>query len=322
MKSKKNNDLISIVVPCYNVSKIVNKCFDSLVNQTYKNIEILFVDDGSKDNTKDVLKELIKNDDRCFYYHKKNGGLSSARNHGLKYIKGKYVCFIDSDDYVTEDYVEKLYNNIIENNTKISICDIDRVYSDHNSINKMDETTIEMCRFPAAWNKMYLSSLFKDYDIEFPEGKWYEDLGTTPKLTLLEDYSIVNEPLYKYVQNDSSIMHTYDDRIYQIYEIVESLESFCIKNNIYYDKRENLEFINIYHILVGTIFRSSFRNEFKMKDIKEIYNYVSTKYPDWFKNKYKKKLGLVFKVYLLCLKLHFNLLVYIMLKLFGKKVSL
>lgn len=315
---KKSNDLISIIVPCYNVCKIVDKCFNSLVNQTYKNIEIIFIDDGSKDNTKDVLKKLIKSDKRCKYIYKTNGGLSSARNCGMKYIKGKYVCFIDSDDYVSFDYIEKLYESIIINNSNISICDIERIYPNHTSINKMDNLTIEMCKFPAAWNKMYLASLFKDYSIQFPEGLWYEDLGTIPKLTMLENYSIVNLPLYKYVQNSSSIMHTYDDRIYQIYKVIEDVENFCKENNIYDSKYSNLEFINVYHVLLGTIYRASFHEKFSTNMIKDIYLNVTTKYPNWYKNKYIKNLPFIYKIFFKILKFKMFRIIYIALKLFGK----
>lgn len=319
---KTSKDLISIIVPCYNVEKFIERCFKSITSQTYNNIEVLFVDDGSKDETSKILKELIEKDKRCKYYYKKNGGLSSARNYGMRFIKGKYVCFVDSDDYISIDYIEKLYKSIVINKSSISICGIERIYDDHTSVNNIDELTVEMCRFPAAWNKMYLSSLFKKYNVEFPEGKWYEDLATTPKLVLMEKYSIVDEPLYKYVQNKSSIMHTYDDRIYQIYDVVEDIEQFCKNNNEYDNKYSNLEFINIYHILIGTIFRISFKSDFKIKDIKIIYEYVKNKYPKWFKNYYIKRIGLFYKVYLLSLKLHFYGLIYIMLKIFGKRVNL
>lgn len=316
----KNNELISIIVPCYNVEKVVERCFNSLIIQKYSNIEILFIDDGSKDNTKEVLKSLLKKDNRCYYYYKNNGGLSSARNYGLKKIKGKYVCFIDSDDYVDESYILDLYTSLKENKTNISICDIERVYKTHKCINRMDRSTIEMCRYPAAWNKMYLSSLFKD--VEFPEEKWYEDLGTTPKLTMVENYSIVNKPLYKYVQNDSSITHTYDDRIYQIYSVIENLEKYAEDKKIKNEKYQNLEFINVYHILVGTIFRSSFTKEFKVDSIKNIHRYVEEKYPMWHKNKYIKNLGMIYKIYLFCLKNKFYHLIYIIILMIGKKMSL
>lgn len=310
----KKNDLISIIVPCYNCKDVVSRCLDSLINQTYKNIEIIVVDDGSKDDSKKIIKSY-KNKN-IYYYYKENGGLSSARNYGIKKANGEYLLFVDSDDYVSDNYVEKLYNSIIDNNSNIAICDIKRVYSDHESINRMNNNIIDSCMYPAAWNKMYKKSLFKN--IEFPEGKWYEDLGTTPKLTMNNKYSLVNEPLYYYVQNDKSIMHTFDDRIFDMYYIVEDLEKNDSGNN--YDK---LEFINVYHLLIGTVFRNSFIKKFKIKDIKKIHNYVKNKYPKWNKNKYvKSNLGFIFKTYLLCMHFHLYGIIYLILKLFNKKVSL
>lgn len=317
---KKNKDLISIIVPCYNVEKYIERCITSIKEQTINNFEVLLIDDGSTDDTKKVIYKLIENDSRFKYYYKENGGLSDARNFGLKKIKGKYVCFVDSDDYVEKEYLEKLYNEIIDNDVQISICDIKRVYDTEFTIDNIDEFKVKTCMKPAAWNKMFLKDLFND--IEFPTSKWYEDLGTTPKITMQYKYHIIKEPLYNYVQNSSSIMHTYDDRIFDIYEIIENVEKY-IKNHKYNKENEKiLEFMNVYHILVGTVFRASFHLEFSTKMIKEINVYVSNKYLNWYKNKYIKELPIFYRIYLFILKLHLYSLIYLMLKLFRKKVHL
>lgn len=316
-----NNELVSVIVPCYNGEKDIGRCLNSIINQTYNNLEIIVVDDGSKDDSKSIIKKYEKKDKRVHYFYKENGGLSSARNYGIDNSKGKYLVFIDSDDYVSNKYVEKLYFSIKENKTSISICDIKREYKDHLSINKMNKNIIDCCIFPAAWNKMYKASLFKK--VKFPVGKWYEDLGTTPKLTLVNNYSIVNESLYNYVQNSSSIMHTYDDRIYDIYSIVEDLEVYLKSINKYDTNIEKIEFINIYHILIGTVYRCSFMKKFCVNDIKKIHKKIENKYPTWRKNKYiKKNLGIIYKMYLTCINLHFYILIYFMLKLFNKRINL
>jgi hypothetical protein len=175
---------------------------------------------------------------------------------------------------------------------------------------------------PAAWNKMYLKELFIKNDIIFPFGKWYEDLGTTPKLTLLYPYSIVKEPLYNYVQNTSSIMHTYDNRIFDIYEVIEGLEQYLKEKNLEDKKYDNIEFINIYHILIGTIYRASFHKEFNPKMINDIYNYVLGKYPNWFNNKYIKNLPFIYRLFLKCLKIKAYFIIYLNLKIFGKYMSI
>lgn len=317
---KKNKDLISIIVPCYNVEEYIERCINSIKGQTITNFEVLLIDDGSLDNTKQVINELIKNDSRFKYYYKKNGGLSDARNFGLKKIKGKYVCFIDSDDYVEKEYLEKLYYGIIDNNVPVSICDIKRVYDTEFTIDNIDEFKVKTCMKPAAWNKMFLKDLFKN--IGFPVGKWYEDLGTTPKITIQNKYYIIKEPLYNYVQNSSSIMHTYDDRIFNIYEIIENVEEY-IKNQDYNKENETiLEFMNVYHILVGTVYRASFHKEYSVRMIKEIYEYVFKKYSKWSQNEYIKKLPLIYRLHLMMLRFHLFYFIYILLKLFNKKLHL
>ena len=317
----KKNDLVSIIVACYNGEKYIKKCLESLLSQTYENIEIIVVDDGSKDNSKKEIDKYIKKSKKIVYLYKENGGLSSARNHGIKKAKGKYLTFVDIDDYVSKDYVKKLYNSIIKNQSDISVCEITRIYNNHESINHINTDIIDGCLYPAAWNKMYKRELFDN--IKFPEGKWYEDLGTTPKLTMIYKYSIVNEPLYYYIQNSSSIMHTFDERIFNIYDIVENLEEYLKDENKYLSNYEKIEFINIYHVLIGTIYRSSFMKKFKIKNIKSIHYYVKEKYPKWIKNKYiKKNLGIIPKLYLICINLHLYIFIYLLLKIFNNKINL
>jgi len=116
------NELISIIVPIYNVEIYLEKCLNSIINQTYKNIEILLINDGSSDNSLRICKKYQKKDKRIVLINKKNGGLSSARNAGIDKASGNYLLFIDSDDYIEIDMIEKLYNNIKSNNADISIC--------------------------------------------------------------------------------------------------------------------------------------------------------------------------------------------------------
>ena len=115
-------ELISIIVPVYNVEKYLNRCIDSLISQTYQNIEIILVDDGSTDSSSEIVDGYLKKDNRIKVFHKDNGGLSDARNKGIEISKGKYLSFVDSDDYVTNTYIETLYNTIIEYEADISIC--------------------------------------------------------------------------------------------------------------------------------------------------------------------------------------------------------
>jgi hypothetical protein len=262
------------------MEELVEKCIFSIKNQSYTNFEAIFVDDGSQDRTKEIIEKNIEDDERMRYVYKENGGLSSARNFGLERATGKYVCFIDSDDYVEKDFLMELYNNLIENDSDISICYFYRVYENKIELNKVKDGVYNLVRFPAAWNKLYKTALFKDNGILFPPGKWYEDMGTFPKLYMMTNrISIVEKPLYNYIQNSSSIMHTFDERIYDAYDMAETNEEFARKNNIFDKYHDVLEYINIYHILVGTIYRSSFMDDFNVDTVKDILKYVEDKYP-------------------------------------------
>lgn len=128
------DELISVIVPVYNVEQYLEKCVDSIINQTYKNLEIILIDDGSTDSSGQLCDHLAQKDSRIVVYHKENGGVSSARNLGLDKAQGDYIGFIDSDDYIDPDMYEFLYNDLKKYNVDISMCDLYHVYA-----NKKDE---------------------------------------------------------------------------------------------------------------------------------------------------------------------------------------
>ena len=129
-------DLISVVVPIYNVENYIKKCVDSILSQTYKNLEIILVDDGSPDNCPQICDEYAQKDNRIKVIHKENGGLSDARNAGIDISKGKFITFIDSDDYIEKDYVEVLYNSIKENASDMAIGSHKAIYDNGTILNK------------------------------------------------------------------------------------------------------------------------------------------------------------------------------------------
>lgn len=316
---------ISIVIPCYNEENNIKRCIDSVKKQSYEDFEVILVDDGSTDKTAEVIKKNIEGDKRFKYYHKENGGVSSARNYGIKKAAGSYISFIDSDDYIDPDFLKLLYENIKENNGDISICYYNRVYDSSTKEMKFNKEYHDLIKFPAPWGKLYKTSLFTENNLYYPEGKWYEDLGVFSKLLMLNPkISLVEKPLlnYMYLQNSDSIMHSYDNRIYQIYDIMEDIEKFAKENGIYEKNIDKIEFIYIYHVLIGTIYRSSFLDDFDKNTIKKIVRYVEDKYPNWHNNKYIQTLPLTFKIYLFCLNNNFNKLLEIMLKKFNEKMNL
>lgn len=176
---------ISIIVPVYNVEKYLNKCVDSILNQTFKDFELILVDDGSPDNSGTICDQYAKEDTRVRVIHKENGGLSSARNAGIEVAQGKFLGFVDSDDYIAEDMYELLYNNILQEDADLSICGIYDIYKDKNpkvspGFKKVC-TKVEMIKMVLeaklvsvhAVNKLYKRSLFDK--IRYPVGIITED---------------------------------------------------------------------------------------------------------------------------------------------------
>lgn len=213
-----NNEIISIVVPVYNVEKYLKECIDSILNQTYVKLEIILVDDGSTDSSGKICDEYLKKDNRIKVFHKLNGGLSDARNYGIKHANGKYIQFTDSDDFLDKDMIKILYNNAKENNSDVSICSFYTLkdgikFTDATHKNKIfsrDEaikaSLLDKEIRNYAWNKLYKKSIFET--IEYPKGKLFEDILTMPKIFLQSScISLVDIPLYYYRQRNDSIIH-------------------------------------------------------------------------------------------------------------------
>ncbi len=215
-KIKRNSEalpLVSVVVPVYNVKKYLEKCLESLLSQSYEKIEILVVDDGSTDGSGKLCDQFAKRDKRIKVFHKKNGGLSDARNYGIKIANGKYVCFVDSDDYVKKTYVEKLYKAISENKADIAVCGFEQIVCDEGNkksevvptarVRTGKEATIEFLTGDfnlVAWNKMYLKELFVKNEIWYPVGKIHEDNLTTYKLiSKAKKVVFFSDALYVYI---------------------------------------------------------------------------------------------------------------------------
>lgn len=211
---------ISIIVPVYNVEKYLSRCVDSILNQTFKNFELILVDDGSPDNCGKICDEYAKKDDRVRVIHKPNGGLADARNAGielaLKNSDSEWITFIDSDDWVHHQYLEFLFKAVIENNTLISI---GKYLSTHTEI-KSDENIVytseildteefQINKF--TYSLISVVKLIKKElmaDVRFPVGKLHEDAFTIWKLLLkVDSISFVDLELYYYFQNPNSIMH-------------------------------------------------------------------------------------------------------------------
>lgn len=218
-------DLISIIVPVYNVEKYIEKCVYSLANQDYSNIEIILVDDGSPDSSGFLIDEISKTDDRVTVIHKENAGVSTARNAGLQVSKGKYIMFVDGDDWVDEDYVSYFYDLLSSNDCEIAFnksnyyITAQQKKHDYNKKNKVTaEKAIEWIYsdeiFVAVWNKIYKSSILKDNDIKFSEDIWYGEgmLFNIECLQCVENVAIGEKMVYHQTFNPDSAMRSFNLR--------------------------------------------------------------------------------------------------------------
>lgn len=212
-------ELISVIVPIYNVEKYLRKCVDSIINQTYKNLEIILVDDGSLDNCPKICDEYAKQDIRIKVIHKENGGLSDARNAGMKVARGEYISFIDSDDWIKPEMIEGMYNRMIEDNSDLVSSGV--LWVDENGAEIRNATVSENCVLNTeqamkelindgklkqhVWNKLYKADLIKN--ILFDKGKYHEDVFWSYKVIgEAKRVSIDKNSYYFYVQRSKSIM--------------------------------------------------------------------------------------------------------------------
>lgn len=215
--------LISIVIPVYNVENYLERCIRSVLNQTYGNLEIILVDDGSPDRCGELCERYAREDSRVKAYHKANGGLSDARNYGVAKASGQYIAFIDSDDYIAPNYIEYLYDLLRKYGADISCCYMIKAVDDHaeycvNTAIPAEqpltgrEASLALLGslymvLVTAWGKLYQSDIVKKYP--FPVGKKHEDEATTCKYYYEARKVIIgNRCLYAYYQNPESIMHT------------------------------------------------------------------------------------------------------------------
>lgn len=213
--------LISVVVPIYKVEEYMSRCVDSIINQTYKNLEIILVDDGSPDNCPAMCDDFAKKDNRIKVVHKKNGGLSDARNAGMAQATGDFISFIDSDDWVDVDMIETLVNKALENSSDIVSCGVRMVW-ENDQPSKMLTKNHEEITFTdtesalysfvkseyliqTVWNKLYKKSVIQD--IPFPYGKINEDEYWSWKaISRARTITSIDKPMYNYLQRNGSIM--------------------------------------------------------------------------------------------------------------------
>jgi len=252
--------LISVIVPVYKVEPYLRKCVDSIIAQTYTNLEIILVDDGSPDNCGKICDEYAEKDSRIKVVHKENGGLSDARNAGLDIMQGEYVAFVDSDDWVLSNYVKDMHENLMkydadisvsgiiyvyENNKKnitLAVSDIDGLYTQQEAVENL---FYQKGIYPSAYSKLYKAKLFEN--ICYPKGKINEDSAITYKIFCLCDkISYTKTSNYYYLQRVGSIENSrFSPKKMDAIDIVDEMLVWIEKNKPEYKKAAICRFIGM-----------------------------------------------------------------------------
>ena len=294
---------VSIIVPVYNVYPYLDKCLNSLVNQTLQEIEIIIVNDGSLDKSEEIiLKYLTKYKNKIKYYKKENGGLSSARNYGLKYAQGEYVGFVDSDDYVDLTMYEDLVKIASSKKASIVVCATEEVYETKKKIinptyNLTNDYKDFLLGAPMACNKLFKRELFEG-DFLFNTNIYYEDLELIPSLILkTKNIIFINKPYYKYIQRSGSIMNQqkFNLKILDIITVLNNIEARFKKYKKYEFYKEEIEYLYIEHILYSAPLQIAKYKE-SQKYFETFQSLIKEKFPNWQKNKYLQRKSLAFKV--------------------------
>jgi len=295
---------VSVIVPVYNVEEYIERCLKSLVNQTLEEIEIIVVNDGTKDNSQKIIDKYVKKyPKKVKGYIKENGGLSDARNYGIKKAKGEYIGFVDSDDFVDETMFEKLYNKAKEKDYDIVVSDVINYYDDGSekiikSNKNYSSNFIKnyIISSPMACCRLYSSKIF--IDNKFKKSILYEDLEFNPSLiTDFKNITFLDEPLYYYYQRLGSIMNQteFNTKLLDIFEVLKNIENKFIKKGKYDEYFNEIEYLYITHLLRTAGLRFS-NYKIGKKHINEIAYIFKTKFKNWRKNEYFKKSSIKLKI--------------------------
>lgn len=295
---------ISIIVPVYNTEKYIVKCIQSLVNQTLQEIEIIIVNDGSTDNSLLMIEDLIKkNSKKIKVVSKANGGLSDARNYGMKYALGEYITFLDSDDYVENNLYEELYSASNNGSKRIVECNFWYEYPTKQVVDlKKEYTDIKdylLNGRVVAWNKIYKRDWISSLGVQFPYGLYYEDIGfffsIVPNLNSIDDVALVTQPLIHYVQRGGSISNTHGEKVIDAIRSYQYGIYYLAKNKLFNEYKEEIEFRCVKQMLLTF----PVRKIIKIKDkgvrkhiLSQLWDEIEVVFPNWKKNKYLQLLNI------------------------------
>lgn len=294
---------LSIIVPIYNTENYLQKCIDSLLHQDIEDYEILLVNDSSPDHAQEIIDDYQKRFPNMIRSFKKpNGGLGDTRNFAIPHAKGRYLMFVDSDDYIKENVLGKLCRVMNERELDILVYNFVRVYNDEKFVSetsmKNNSKRDYILSTPNACNKIFRTTLFTENKILFPCRIWYEDIAVIPgvaKYTEKIDY--VDEDVYYYCYRQNSIMNqtAYNVKMLDMIESIQHL-SYYLKD----DFKEELEFLSLHHLFYGTSLKLVPLKRYV--ELGKCLEEHEKNFPKWKNNRYYKEKPVLFKLYCNLLK--------------------
>lgn len=286
---------VSIIIPVYNVEPYLRECLDSVVHQTLKDIEIVVINDGSTDGCQSIIDEYSKKFSSIRSYKQKNSGLCYTRNLGIKYAKGKYVAFLDSDDFVDRKAYKLLYDFAEKGKYDVAICDFYWKYSNklkvdkHKEFNNDKELLINTKAL--VWNKIIKREILIKNKLYFTEGLRYEDVDFNYKLiNCTNNIGLLHIPLIYYRQRSDSFIGTKNMNVRDIYSVLNNVYDYYRKNDLYNKYFSELEFISTRYILGSSYLRAckiSPKENSKIV-LDEGWQFLNRHFPNWRHNKYLK----------------------------------
>lgn len=299
---------LSVIVPVYKVEKYLEKCLNSIINQNFKDYEIIVVNDGSPDNCQKIIDDFYKRYPLIIKpFLKSNGGLSDARNFGIDKASGEYIIFLDSDDYLEPNFFNTAFKEIDQHHYDIFITDVYYVYDDasKNFISKGIYPNVDMKKAAIlapnfVGNKIYHSRFFKVLNIRFPLGLWDEDTPVYEEIVLNAD-KIAYLPIksLNYYQREGSILHTFDNpKIFDIFQIMDLTINLFKKMKQFETYHNEVEYMVIENLIYYGGFRF-LRSKFRFELITKASAYMQKHFPNYRFNPYLKNLKLKNRIFVL-----------------------
>lgn len=283
---------VSVIVPFYNVENYIEKCLQTLVGQTLDDIEIILVNDGSKDRSMVVVEKFLEQyPEKIVYLEKENGGLSDARNYAIPYAKGEYIAFLDSDDYVEKTMYKDMYELAKKEDSDMVECNFYWEYpgkkkEDVGIVYNGKKEMLEKVRV-VAWNKLIKKEVLEKSKVTFPKGLRYEDVEFTYKLIpYLDKVSFLKKPCVHYIQREGSISNNQNERNKEIFDVLEHVIDFYKENDLYDEYKDELEYIYIRYAFCSSLLRIvKIKDEFVQRKLLDLtWEKVNTTFPNWKKN--------------------------------------